>query len=110
MSTIQDTPTVNQFASYGTPSTAKSAADDVQDRFLKLLVTQMKNQDPLNPMDNAQVTTQLAQLSTVNGIKSLNTPMQSLASSLISAQGMQSAALIGRSVIAEGSGWAYNAG
>ena len=37
-----------------------------QDRFLKLLVTQMQNQDPLNPMDNAQVTSQMAQISTVS--------------------------------------------
>ena len=46
----------------------KSKADttqEAQDRFMTLLVTQMKNQDPLNPMDNAQVTSQMAQLSTV---------------------------------------------
>ncbi len=43
-----------------------------QDRFLKLLVSQLKNQDPLNPLDNAQVTTQLAQISTVTGLEQLN--------------------------------------
>jgi hypothetical protein len=43
------------------------------DRFLKLLVTQMQNQDPLNPMDNAQITSQMAQINTVNGIEKLNT-------------------------------------
>ena len=37
-------------------STAASTTDATSDRFLKLLVTQMQNQDPLNPMDNAQVT------------------------------------------------------
>ena len=37
-----------------------------QDRFLKLLVAQLNNQDPLNPMDNAQMTTQMAQINTVN--------------------------------------------
>ena len=51
-----------------------SATEGLQDRFLKLLVTQMKNQDPLNPMDNAQVTSQLAQISTVSGIDKLNRP------------------------------------
>ena len=50
----------------------KNAVAESQDRFLKLLVTQMKNQDPLNPMDNAQVTSQMAQLSTVSGIDKLN--------------------------------------
>ncbi|MDP1792046.1 MAG: flagellar hook capping FlgD N-terminal domain-containing protein, partial [Methylibium sp.] len=42
--------------------------DDGSERFLKLLVTQMKNQDPMNPMDNAQVTSQIAQINTVTGI------------------------------------------
>jgi flagellar basal-body rod modification protein FlgD len=94
MSTIQNTPTVNPFAPYGTQSTAKSAADDVQDRFLKLLVTQMKNQDPLNPLDNAQVTTQLAQISTVNGIEKLNATITAMASSFTAGQSLQAATMI----------------
>ena len=49
------------------PLAATSAAQ-IQDRFLTLLVTQLKNQDPLRPMDNAQITTQLSQISTVSGI------------------------------------------
>ncbi len=58
---------------------APGPAPTSQDRFLKLLVTQMKNQDPLNPLDNAQVTTQLAQINTVSGIEQLNTTLQSMA-------------------------------
>src|SRR5690242_20428596 len=80
-----------------------SAAAEMQDRFLKLLVTQMKNQDPLNPMDNAQVTTQLAQISTVGGIDKLNTTLQTLSSSMLAAQSVQSSAIIGRDVYASGS-------
>ena len=49
-------------------SANKTSTQEAQDRFMTLLVTQMKNQDPLNPMDNAAVTSQLAQLSTVSGI------------------------------------------
>src|SRR5689334_18071963 len=85
---------------------AKAAAadgSDLQDRFLKLLVTQMKNQDPLNPMDNAQVTTQMAQISTVGGIDKLNTTLAGLSSSLMAAQSVQSSAIIGRDVYAAGS-------
>lgn len=103
MSTIQDTTTVNPFAPYGTKSTAKSAADDVQDRFLKLLVTQMKNQDPLNPLDNAQVTTQLAQISTVNGIEKLNATIAAMASSFTAGQSLQAATMIGKDVLVPGS-------
>ena len=48
------------------------------DRFLKMLVTQLQNQDPLNPMDNAQITSQMAQINTVSGIEKLNTTVQGL--------------------------------
>jgi flagellar basal-body rod modification protein FlgD len=79
-----------------------SATDDIQDRFLKLLVTQMKNQDPLNPMDNAQVTTQLAQISTVSGVEKLNQTMASMSSAFLAAQSVQATGLIGHSVLASG--------
>ena len=63
MSAIQDTQSAQSAnpSAYGTNNVPKRASDDPQDRFLKLLVTQMKNQDPLNPLDNAQVTSQSAQ-------------------------------------------------
>jgi flagellar basal-body rod modification protein FlgD len=58
-----------------TTGTAGNTSNDpqaMQDRFLKLLVAQINNQDPLNPMDNAQMTTQMAQINTVSGIQQLN--------------------------------------
>lgn len=61
-----------------TANTASAASEATQDRFLKLLVTQLQNQDPLNPMDNAQMTTQMAQISTVTGIEKLNTTLSSM--------------------------------
>ncbi|MHB9100718.1 MAG: flagellar hook assembly protein FlgD [Sulfuricella sp.] len=84
-------------------TTTKSAAQESEDRFLKLLVTQMKNQDPLNPLDNAQVTSQMAQLSTVSGIEKLNTALQAMSSSFAASQSLQAAGMIGRSVLAPGS-------
>ena len=65
----------------GTQS-ATAAANEASDRFLKLLVTQMQNQDPLNPMDNAQVTSQMAQINTVTGIDKLNNTVAGLGGSL----------------------------
>ena len=79
-----------------------SAATATQDRFLKLLVTQMKNQDPLNPMDNAQVTSQMAQLSTVTGIDKLNVTLQALSDSMVGNQSLQAASMIGHGVLVEG--------
>lgn len=72
------------------------------DRFLKLLVAQMQNQDPLNPLDNAQVTTQMAQINTVAGIGKLNETMQGLASQFVQMQALQGAALVGRDVVVPG--------
>ncbi|OIP11705.1 MAG: flagellar biosynthesis protein FlgD [Betaproteobacteria bacterium CG2_30_59_46] len=87
----------------GANATTKTAAQESEDRFLKLLVTQMKNQDPLNPLDNAQVTSQMAQLSTVSGIDKLNTTLQAMSSSFAASQSLQAAGMIGHSVLAPGS-------
>ena len=76
--------------------------DATQDRFMKLLVTQMKNQDPLNPLDNAQVTSQLAQLSTVSGIDKMNATLQTLIGSFQSNQAVQAAGMIGHGVLVPG--------
>jgi flagellar basal-body rod modification protein FlgD len=85
----------------GTPSTT-SSVQDAQNQFMTLLVTQMQNQDPLNPMDNSQMTSQLAQLSTVTGIDTLNSTMQSLMGSYQSSQTLQATALIGQGVLTPG--------
>ena len=80
-----------------------AATDEAQDRFLKLLVTQLKNQDPLNPMDNAQITSQMAQISTVSGIDKLNSTLHAMAASFGANQSLQATAMIGRSVLVPGS-------
>ena len=83
---------------------AKAKADDPgsQDRFLKLLVTQLQNQDPLSPMDNAQLTSQIAQINTVTGIATLNTSVQGLSSQFLQMQTLQGASLVGKNVIVPG--------
>ena len=81
-----------------TGDTATASAD----RFLKLLVAQMKNQDPLNPMDNAQVTSQMAQINTVNGIEKVNSTLQGLSGQFMQLQVMQGAALVGQDVVVPG--------
>ena len=54
----------------------RTSASDLQNTFLTLLVTQLKNQDPTNPADSSQMTSQLAQINTVTGIGQLNTSLQ----------------------------------
>jgi flagellar basal-body rod modification protein FlgD len=87
----------------GTQKSNTSSVNDVQDRFMTLLVTQMKNQDPLNPMDNAQVTSQMAQLSTVTGIDKLNDTMSALIASVQVGQSYQASGMIGHNVLVSGS-------
>lgn len=81
-----------------------------EDRFLKLLVAQMKNQDPLNPLDNAQVTSQMAQLSTVTGINKLAELVQGLVASLAQSQTLAATGMIGRAVLSEGQQLRLDAG
>ncbi|MHC8352390.1 flagellar hook assembly protein FlgD [Pseudomonas sp. RT4P38] len=71
-----------------------------KDAFLQLLVTQLKNQNPLEPQDNGEFVAQLAQFSSLEGITTLNTTVSGLASNYNSSQALQASSLVGRSVIA----------
>ena len=108
-SSIQDSASLIASLNAQNSSLAKGAVSDpnsisaTQDRFLKLLVTQMKNQDPLNPMDNAQLTSQMAQLSTVSGIDKLNSTLQALSDSMAVSQSVSATSMIGRGVLIPGS-------
>ena len=82
----------------------------MQDRFLKLLVAQLQHQDPMNPMDNAQMTTQMAQINTVTGIQQLNQTVQSLSQQFAGMQQLAGVSLIGRSVLADGDALSVSAG
>lgn len=88
----------------GAREKAVAGESSPQDRFLKLLVTQLKNQDPLNPMDNAQMTSQLAQISTVDGIDRLNATLKMILEGSNQNQAMQAAALVGHGVLVPGAG------
>jgi flagellar basal-body rod modification protein FlgD len=99
------TTTVNPLSTLSSSAASSTSTKNEagsEDRFLKLLVAQMANQDPLNPMDNAQVTSQMAQISTVNGIDKLNTTVQGLNQQFVQMQALQGASLVGRDVILPG--------
>ena len=81
------------------------AANDpaaAQDRFLTLLVAQLNNQDPMNPMDNAEITSQMAQINTVVGISQLNGTMENMSSQFTAMQMLQGTSMIGRTVLSAG--------
>lgn len=81
---------------------ADGSVEAETNKFLTLLVTQLQNQDPMNPLDNAQLTSQLAQLSTVTGVNKLNDTLETLKTSYQQAESMQAANIIGHGVLTAG--------
>ncbi len=79
---------------------AANSSITTQSQFLTMLTAQLQNQDPTNPMDNAQITSQLAQLSTVSGINQLNTTLTALSNSMSLGS---ATSLIGAGVLVPGS-------
>ncbi len=91
-------PSVLSSSSTGT----SNSAQDLQNQFLTMLVTQLQNQDPTNPMDNSQLTTQLTQIDTLSGIEKLNTTLGSISGQISTSQSLQSSTLIGHGVMVDG--------
>jgi flagellar basal-body rod modification protein FlgD len=91
------------------PNTGTSAADQTQN-FLTLLIAQIKNQDPMSPMDASTMTAQMSQLNMVSSMGTMNTSMQAMLSQMQSANFMNQAALIGHSPMVAGSSINYSGG
>ncbi|XLZ70175.1 flagellar hook assembly protein FlgD [Massilia sp. SR12] len=83
--------------------TAKTGVQADTDKFMTLLITQLKNQDPMNPLDNAQMTSQLAQLNTVTGINKMNETLNSLKADYQASANLAATNLINHGVLVEGS-------
>ena len=91
------------------PNTGTSAADQTQN-FLKLLIAQIKNQDPMSPMDASTMTAQMSQLNMVSCMGTMNTSMQAMLAQMQSANFMNQASLIGHSPMVAGSSINYTGG
>lgn len=70
-----------------------------QSDFLELMTTQLENQDPTKPMENADFLGQMAQFSTVTGIEELSSSFEKLARSMGQNQTLQAASLVGKEVL-----------
>lgn len=105
MTTVQNSTTAVSQDLMNAVNAKKKETDAVQaetDKFMTLLVTQLKNQDPMNPLDNAQLTSQFAQLSTVTGVNKLNETLETLKSSYQSSESLAATNMIGHGVLIEG--------
>jgi len=99
-SSVKTNTTTDGLASAAGSATGNKALG--KDAFLQLLVTQLKNQNPLEPQDNGAFVAQLAQFSSLEGITTLNDTVSGLAGNYNSSQALQASSLVGRSVIAPG--------
>lgn len=93
--------TATAASTLGASASTPAADTAAQDRFMTLLVAQLKNQDPMNPMDNAQMTSQMAQINTVTGIEKVNSTLKSMASQFAGMQVLQGSSMVGRDVMVE---------
>lgn len=88
----------------------KNGGDLGQEDFLKLMTTQLKNQDPFKPMESGDFLGQIAQFSTVSGIGDLQESFNSFSNNLLSSQTLEAASLIGREVTVPAESGIYVAG
>lgn len=72
-----------------------------QKDFLKLMTTQLKNQDPMSPMKNADFMAQMAQFTAASGIQDLNESFGSFSQSMQTNQALEAASLVGRDVVVD---------
>lgn len=88
----------------------RNSTNDLQNRFLTIFVEQLRHQDPLNPMNNSEVTSQLAQMSTVNGIEKLSQTARQLGELISDGQAMAAVNLFGHTVLVPGKALALKDG
>ncbi|KPQ24998.1 MAG: flagellar basal-body rod modification protein FlgD [Halomonas sp. HL-48] len=90
---------VNGGGSNGLPA---RQSEELRESFMTLLITQLENQDPLNPMENSEMTSQLAQINTVSGIEELNDTLNGITEQMDASQMLQASGLIGNAVLVPG--------
>lgn len=86
-----------QSASNYAYSPAAASGTDVSDQFMMLLLAQLKNQNPLKPMDDSQMLSQMTSLNTLSELKSISAKIDSMASA---SQSSYAASLIGKNIVA----------
>ena len=101
---MSDTSTVQSATSAATTASSTTSTKNIlgKDEFLKMLIAQLKHQDPLNPMDGTAFTAQLAQFSSLEQLQNINTQLSSFTKQQQSLSNTQAVNLIGREVLAKG--------
>jgi flagellar basal-body rod modification protein FlgD len=90
------------------PKLSQSQSDELRESFLTMLVTQLQNQDPMDPMKNEEMTSQLAQINTVSGIEKLNDTLNGITQQMDAGKMLQASGLIGNAVLVPGNSTKVN--
>lgn len=93
----------NVNAQSGNAQMNNSQSDELRESFLTMLITQLQNQDPMDPMKNKDMTAQLAQINTVSGIEQLNDTLNGITEQVDASQMIEASGLIGNAVLVPGS-------
>lgn len=84
-----------------TPDTSSRQSELGQAEFLELMLTQIQNQDPFEPMQNGEFVAQLAQFSSVTGLAEISESVATLSDVLLANQTLQASTMVGRNVLVE---------
>ncbi|MNJ09456.1 Basal-body rod modification protein FlgD [compost metagenome] len=99
---VKQTADTNNTSGVASATNSKSGNQALgKDAFLQMLVTQMQNQNPLDPQDNSEFVAQLAQFSSLEGITTLNETVTAISGNFKSSQALQASSLVGRSVVVQ---------
>ncbi len=101
MSNVIDTDIMSDLG-LNRPADKKPTDELGQQDFLKLMTTQLKNQDPFAPMENGEFLAQIAQFASVSSLQELQSSFSQLSEALYSGQTLQAASLVGRHVLVAG--------
>ncbi|MDI5922819.1 flagellar hook assembly protein FlgD [Halomonas sp. LR5S13] len=83
-------------------SARSNDSEALNDNFMTMMIAQLKNQDPLKPMDNSEMVSQLAQINTLNGVEDLNETLQGIGSQIDAGRALEASGLIGQGVLVPG--------
>lgn len=112
------TTTTDPIASYAAQTQAALAAAQSKkkdqtlgiEEFLTLMTAQLKNQDPMKPLEGTEFISQLATFGTVSGVQEMKESMELLAGSLRSTQTLNGSSMIGRNVLVEADSFTHTQG
>lgn len=99
-----DTPSIGNVGAgaTSTPQLNQAQSQELRESFMTLLLTQLENQDPLKPMENAEMTSQLAQINTLSGIEQLNDTLTGITQQMNANKALEASGLIGNAVLVPG--------